>query len=214
MAIETILAVRNKDLSQLAPEQAVIIFRELLWAEAGVSGIAKSCVSVPGDIYDSDGGIDAEVKDSPSNSKQGLIKAGLTAYQIKTGKSNLNKKTTLRLILFKEKSNELKPEVQKCLDNDGTFTIIHFGWDGANAKVRKAVTENKKQLATVATRYKRARVDVIPQSKLIGFISPYPSLALRLNGKAQGQFRTHLGWSSEAEMKRPFVLGADNSQKM
>ncbi|TLY20096.1 MAG: hypothetical protein E6K66_10355, partial [Nitrospirae bacterium] len=214
MAVETLLTVRNKDLFQLAPEQAVIIFRELLWAEAGVSGIAKSCVSVPGDIYDSDGGIDAEVKDSPSNSKQGLIKPGLTAYQIKTGKSNLNKKTTLRLILFKEKSNELKPEVQKCLDNDGTFTIIHFGWDGANAKVRKAVTEIKKQLATVAARYKRARIDVIPQNKLIGFISPYPSLALRLNGKALGQFRTHFGWSSEAEMKRPFVLAADHPQKI
>jgi hypothetical protein len=214
MIIETLLAVRNKDLSQLAPEQGVIIFRELLWAEAGVSGIAKSCVSVPGDIYDSDGGIDAEVKDSPSNSKQGLIKAGLTSYQIKTGKSNLNKKTTLRLVLFKGKANELKPEVQKCLDNNGIFTIVHFGWDGANAKVRKAVTDIKKQLAAVDTKYKGARVDVIPQNKLIGFISPYPSLALRVNGKAEGRFRTHFGWSSEAEMKRPFVLAADHSQKI
>ncbi len=214
MAVETILAVRKTDLSQLTPEQAVSIFRELLWAEAGLSGIPKNCVSVPGDIYDSDGGIDAEVKDSPSDCKQGIIKAGLTAYQIKTGKSDLNKKTTLKVILFKKNSNELKPEVQKCLDSNGTFIIVHFGWDGANAKVRKAVTEIKKQLATVTTRYKKARVDVIPQNRLIGFISPYPSLALRLNGKAQGQFRTHFGWSSEAEMKRPFVLAAAHSQKI
>src|SRR5256885_9709943 len=191
MAVETILAVRKKDLSQLTPEQAVSIFRELLWAEAGLSGIPKNCVSVPGDIYDSDGGIDAEVKDSPSECKQGIIKAGLTAYQINTGKSDLNKRTTLKVILFKKNSNELKPEVQKCLDSNGTFIIVHFGWDGANAKVRKAVTEIKKQLATVATRYKKARGDGIPQSRLICFIRPYPSLALRLNCKAQGQLRSH-----------------------
>jgi len=210
MAVETILTVRKRDLSELAPEQGIVIFRELLWSEASVSGVPKNCVGVPGDIYDPDGGIDAVVKDSPSVSKQGIIKAGLTSYQIKTGKSDLNKKT-LKNILFKKKSTELKPEVKECLDNNGTFIVVHFGWDGPNAKVRKAIAEIKRQLAMVGTKYKKARVDVIPQNQLIGFIGPYPSLALRVNGRAGEPFRTHAGWSTEAEMKRPFILADGHS---
>ena len=79
MAVATILTVEKKDLSTLAPEQGVLVFREILWAEASVSGIPKSCVSVPGEIFESDGGIDAAVTDSPWDSKQGIIKAGLTS---------------------------------------------------------------------------------------------------------------------------------------
>lgn len=140
MAVATILTVEKKDLSTLAPEQGVLVFREILWAEASVSGIPKSCVSVPGEIFESDGGIDAAVTDSPWDSKQGIIKAGLTSYQIKTGKSDLNKQATRKDILFKKKSKELRPEVKKCLDNGGTLTIVHFGWDGPGVKVKKAIT--------------------------------------------------------------------------
>lgn len=214
MGIETILTVGKNDLSVLAPEQGVLVLREILWAEASVSGIPKSCVSVPGEIFEPDGGIDAAVKDSPSDSKQGIIKAGLTSYQIKTGKSDLNKQATLKDILLKKKSKELKPEVKKCLDNGGTLTIVHFGWDGPQAKVKKAITEIKRQLVAVDKKYKTARIAIASQNQVIGLLSLYPSLALRVNGKAEAKFSTHLGWSSEAEMKRPFILAADQSAKM
>lgn len=186
MAIATILTVRQNDLSTLAPEQGVLVLREILWAEASVSGIPKSCVSVPGEIFEPDGGIDAEVKDSPSNSKQGIIKAGLTSYQIKTGKSDLNQLATLKDILFKKnkkkKSNDLKPEVKKCLDTGGTFTVVHFGWDGPDVKVKKATAVIKKLLTEIAKKYKTTRIVIIPQNKIIGLLGLYPSLAL-FNGE-------------------------------
>ena len=219
MAMATILTVGKKDLSPLAPEQGVLVLREILWAEASVSGIPKSCVSVPGEIFEPDGGIDAAVMDSPSNSKQGIIKAGLTSYQVKTGKSDLNQQATLKDILFKKKekqskSNELKPEVKKCLDIGGTFTVVHFGWDGPGVKVEKAITELKKLLTAVDKKYKTARIVIIAQNQIIGLLGSYPSLALRVNGKAEARFSTHFGWSSEAEMKRPFMSASDQPAKM
>jgi len=218
MAVATILTVEKKDLSTLAPEQGVLVFREILWVEASVSGIPKSCVSVPGEIFEPDGGIDAAVTDSPWDSKQGIIKAGLTSYQIKTGKSDLNKQATLKDILFKKnkkkKSNELKPEVKKCLDIGGTFTVVHFGWDGPGVKVNKAIAAIKKLLIAVDKKYKNARIVIAAQNQIIDLLGSYPSLALRVNGKAEARFSTHLGWSSEAEMKRPFMPASDLPAKM
>lgn len=214
MALPTILSIGKNDLSALAPKQGVLLFRELLSAEAGISGIPKSCVSVPGEIFEPDGGIDAEVKDSPADSKQGIIKTGLTSYQIKTGKSDLNKPATIKDILFKKKSKELKPEVRKCLDNSGALTIVHFGWDGPQSKIRKAITEIKKQVTTVGKRYKNARISIAPQNQIITLLGSYPSLALRVNGNAGAMFSTHQGWASEAEMKRRYMPAPDQSSKM
>lgn len=219
MATPTILTVGKKDLSQLAPEQGILILREILWAEAGASGIPKGCISVPGEIFEGDGGIDAEVKDSPADSEHGIIKAGLTSYQVKTGKSDLNKEATLKGILFRKKKkknepNEIKPEVKKCLDNGGTLIVVHFGWDGPGAKVSKATSALKKLLAGVDNKYKTARVAITAQNQVIALLASYPSLALRVNGKAEARFSTHLAWSSEAEMKRPFVPASEQSTKM
>jgi hypothetical protein len=60
-------------------------FRELLWAEAGAIGIPKNCISVSSDINTPDGGIDAEVRNVQIDGGQGIIKQGLTCYQIKIG---------------------------------------------------------------------------------------------------------------------------------
>lgn len=212
--METILTIHKQDLSHLGPDQGVSIFRQLLWAEASASGIPKTCVNVSGEIFEPDGGIDAAVEDSPSDSKQGIIKSGLTSYQIKTGKSDLNKKATLRDILFKKKKGELKPEVKKCLDKGGTLTIVHFGWDGPKAKVKNAIAEIKKLLKAVDGKYKNASIAIASQSQIIGFLNPYPSLALALNGRAEARFSTHLSWSSQAEMKRSFMPAPVQSEQI
>ena len=92
-------SVTGNDLSQLGPEMAVEAFRELLWAEATTVGVAKSFINVPSAITVADGGIDAEVQGAKVNGGQGIIKDGLTRYQIKAGTFALND-SNIKEILF------------------------------------------------------------------------------------------------------------------
>src|SRR6266516_2714018 len=121
----TIFTVEPRDLANLGSDLAVDIFRELLWAEATALGIGKHLINVPGAITVSDAGIDAEVRDIPSVRGQGIIKPGLTSYQIKTGEYSLRKKENIKKILFTPKSKgvELEPRVKACLNRDGTLVV-------------------------------------------------------------------------------------------
>ena len=93
--METIFTVKNEDLERFNPDEAVDFFRELLWSEATANGISKNLINVPSAINVADGGIDAEVMDIESESNQGLIKKGLTRYQIKTGKFNISNESKI-----------------------------------------------------------------------------------------------------------------------
>jgi len=106
MNTDTILTVKNEHLKLLGPEEAVDFFRELLWAEATSLGVEKNLINVPSAITVADGGIDAEVRDVQVSGGQGIIKQGLTRYQIKTGDFNLSQDRYVREILFKEKSKK------------------------------------------------------------------------------------------------------------
>jgi hypothetical protein len=109
MSIDTILTVKTEDLNRLSPDEAVELFRELLWAEATSLKISKDLINVPSAITVADGGIDAEVRDVQKSSGQGIIKQGLTRYQIKTGDFNLSQDRYVKEILFRQNSRELKP---------------------------------------------------------------------------------------------------------
>ena len=83
--MKTILTVQNEDLERLKSKGiSVEFFRELLWAEASAFGISSNKIKVPSAITVPDGGIDAEVIDVQEEVGQGMIKKGLTRYQIKT----------------------------------------------------------------------------------------------------------------------------------
>jgi hypothetical protein len=129
MSTDTLLTVKNEHLELFSAEGAVDFFRELLWAEATSLGIGKNLINVPSAITVADGGIDAEVRDAQVSGGQGIIKPGLTRYQIKTGDFIVSQDGYIREILFKEKSKELKARVKSCLDNDGTLVVVLFGWD-------------------------------------------------------------------------------------
>ena len=89
--MDTIFTVKNEDLARLSPLEAVDFFRELLWAEATTLGIGKNLINVPSAITVADGGIDAEIQNVRMNGGQGIIKKGLTRYQIKTGEFSLSR---------------------------------------------------------------------------------------------------------------------------
>ena len=103
-------------LEALSPEFAVEMFRNLLWAEATAIGILKSLVNVPSATDVKDGGIDAEIKAVAFAAGQGIIKKGLTRYQIKTGNFSLKNDSQIREILFND-AGKLKPRVKSCLSH-------------------------------------------------------------------------------------------------
>lgn len=218
MAIDTIFTITKQNMNSLGDERGVLFFRELLWAEANSIGLPKSAINVPGEIYDPDGGVDAEVKGNSHGGGQGIIKNGVNSYQIKTGKSKITQDSEIRKILFKKKKAnkllELKPAVKKCFDEQGTFILVHFGWDGPTNSVKEIICKIKSQLNQYDPQYKKAKIDVFSQNKLIGFFSQYPSLALALNGKETAQFQTHKSWSAETEMKKTFISGSEHESQI
>ncbi|MEJ7843166.1 MAG: hypothetical protein WKF95_15485, partial [Rubrobacter sp.] len=82
MFTSTLFTVEPNDLARLDAYAAVVLFRELLWAEARTMGLPSRNVRVSELINVSDGGIDATVQGGLPESV-GLIKEGRTGYQIK-----------------------------------------------------------------------------------------------------------------------------------
>lgn len=205
--MDTIFTVKNKDFDRLSPQEAVDFFRELLWAEATVLGIGENLINVPSAITVADGGIDAEVHNVSASSGQGIIKQGLTRYQIKTGNFSLSNESHIKSILFKDNTNELKPRVKSCLDKDGTLIIVLFGWDNPETKDDQLVNKFKEKLILIDRKYNNAKIEIWQQNKLRGFLTPFPSLALRIKGLDRSRFQSHRSWSENDDMKKEFVAG-------
>ena len=138
--------VRPEHLTQLTPDKSVELIRKLVWADATASGIGKNLINIPTAITVKDGGIDGEVTEAKYNGKYGIIKKGLTRYQIKSGDFHCTD-SGIKSILFKEKSSELKDRIKSCLDKKGTLVIIFTGWDNPDSTDDNQITEKfKKQL--------------------------------------------------------------------
>lgn len=205
--MDTIFTVKNEDLERLSPQEAVDFFRELLWAEAATLEIGKNLINVPSAITVADGGIDAEVQNVSASGGQEIIKQGLTRYQIKTGKFSLSNESHIKSILFKDKTNELKPRVKSCLDKEGTLIIVLFGWDNPETKDDQLVNKFKEKLILLDRKYNNAKIEIWQQNKLRGFLTPFPSLALRIKGLDRSRFQSHRSWSENDDMKKEFVAG-------
>jgi hypothetical protein len=210
--MDTVLTVKNEDLERLSPEEAVDFFRELLWAEAASFGIGKNLINVPSAITVADGGIDAQVRDVSVSGGQGIIKQGLTRYQIKTGDFNLSQDKYAKEILLKQSSKELKTRIKSCLDNDGTLVVVLFGWDNPERKDEQLLEKFREQLVTVNPAYVSAKIEVWQQNHLVGFLRPFPALALRANRRARGRFETHWEWATHEDMGKGFIAGEPQNE--
>ena len=214
ISMDTIFTVATEHLEHLNPDEAVDLFRELLWAEATALGIGKNLVSVPTAITVADGGIDAEVTDAQVVGGQGIIKQGLTRYQIKTGDFSPSNEANVKSILFREGSNELKSRVKSCLDRNGTLVLVLFGWDNPEHEDEQHISKFREKLVSVNDGYETAKIEIWPQNKLIGFLKPFPSLALRVNERGGARFQSHKSWSQDAEMRRTFVMGGEQQKRI
>jgi len=210
--MDTIFTVKNEHLERLSPEQAVNIFRELLWAEATSIGIAKTLINVPSAINVKDGGIDAESQGVEFSGGQGIFKKGLTRYQIKTGEFSLSQTSKIKKILLIEKSNELKPRIKSCFEKNGTLIVVLFGWDNPEVKDDAIKEKFHEVLADINPQYADVQIEIWRQNNLISFISIFPSLALRVNGNDRTRFESHYSWSRHDDMLRDFKAGEEQKK--
>ena len=204
---ETIFTVRNEDLTRLNQNTAVEFFQKLLWAEARSLGIEISKINVSRWVNVPDGGVDATVDDVQSETGQGIIKQGKTSYQIKSGVSfEPWQKSVIKKELFGTETPELQnlgESIRACLDADGTYVLVCTGIDPVETQRQQIYSHIKECLKHCG--YSEPKIEVFTQDKLIGFLQKFPSLALWVNGRSHAEFQTHQSWSSNEDMRVPFV---------
>ena len=168
--METIFSVQNEHLARLTPDQAVDIFRALLWAEATATGIGKNLINIPSAITVADGGIDAEVVGAVPLGGQGLIKQGMTRYQIKTGSFSLSGNSHIRDLLFQSGSNQLKSRIKSCLDAGGTLIAVLFGSDNPEPVDGQTIQKIVEELKLVDSSYVNSKIEVWRQNQIRGVL--------------------------------------------
>lgn len=208
--VNSIFTLRNEQLGLLGAQSAVAFFRDLLWAEARRLGIPFNKINVSLWTNVPDGGIDASIESGISNvNPDGLIKAGSTGYQIKTGASFQPwQDAAIRSELFGKNDpirENLGSSVQSCLDGNGTYVLVCFGKEFTDDQHRKAIRLLTGYFNKCG--YQNPQVEVWSQSTIIGFTSLFPSLVLQLQGFDQSQFQTHGSWSQQDDMQKVFIPG-------
>jgi hypothetical protein len=210
--VNNIFTVTNQDLEKFNPAQAVEIFRDLLWAGARRIGLPLSEVHISSRINVADGGVDARIDASEGLvDSRGLIRTGVTAYQIKAGVFNAWQDSKIRKELFGENQptdrEHLGSSLRNCLDNEGTYVLVCFRQDLVEKQRLKSESLIRSYFEKCG--YADPKVEVWSQNNLIGMISSFPSLALRVNGREQAIFQTHHSWSQQGTMSPALIVGPE-----
>lgn len=204
--MSSVLGVGGSDLERLTPKDAVVLFAELLWADARALGIPAP-IDAPRNIDAPDGGIDATVRAPQELPGPSAIRPGTTRYQIKTTKGLNPSADSARKDILYTRDGALRPRVKKCLDEGGTLVIALFGTD-TPASAEDAEDAIRRDLAQANPVYGSARVEVWRQNQLIGYLERHPSLCRRLKGTAEMPFLDHHHWASTSrDMTLPFFAG-------
>lgn len=175
-------------LENLGPQEAVFLFRDLLWASFSEACNDRGDVHVPISIFERDEGIDAITRNADEN--QGLIPLGKTGYQVKSG--DLSPADCKDEVLKSE--GELKEMVEKAVSDNGKYVLVLFT-DLTEAKRQRRLDKLKEGFQE--TGYPHVEVDLYTSSQLSGFINRVPSLVAKYS---QG-FEYAIDYSSWGEEK-------------
>ena len=206
-----IFEVKPEHLERLDPNKSVDLIRKLIWADAYVSGIPITQINVPTGITISDGGIDAEVQGVQNDGEYGIIKKGITSYQIKSGRFD-SIDSSVKDILFKKKSGDLKDRIKSCFDVQGTLVVVFTGWDNPDRFDDQIKNKFKEKVVAISDRYKTAKIEIWRPNQIIGFLENLPSLRLDVLGITDGSFYFHEEWSKLSDMK-PKMYSDDEQLK-
>ncbi len=212
--METILTVSHKILESLDTTAAVRHFRNLLWCEARRSGLPSHKVVVSLDTNVSDGGIDAKIEGVQKTDS--LLINGNSYFQIKTGKSfkpwqiSSLKKELIGKTRTKPTKELLGKAVKSCLDKNGRYVLVTFGYD-LNPQQHTDTQQNLVKLFCDCD-YSNPTVEVIGQGQLVGVFSSYPSLCIELCDRTDFVFQAVDGWKKNEDMTSSLQLS--DSQKV
>ena len=217
----------SEDLKRLDVKEAVYFFRDLLWAEARQVNLPPNKIHVSERINVADGGVDAAVEDYDGAIPSGLIKKGLTCYQIKTGDSfkpwqeaEMEKELFGKPKTIKDPKNpkakgikeqlvpikdRLGDSIKNCLDNDGCYIIVCFGQDLVEKDRLKTIEVTKKFFNQCD--YHNPQVEVWGWTEILGFVNTFPALKMKLRGLSDFNFKTHEDWS--LDMGETYIFSSD-----
>jgi hypothetical protein len=188
----------------LSVTESVKAFRDLLWARASARGIPTTRVSVSGDIYKPDGGVDASILEGDEVFVDDELLSPGTRFQIKTGKFKPWAQAQVRNELFGNNNEpafeNLGSEIQATLRQNKRFVMVCFGVDPTDENIRTARRIIEDFFA--ACGYPEALVDVWGQIQLIGLFQTYPSLCLRLRRFDFQGIRSHESWAEDDDMRK------------
>lgn len=210
-SVQSTFAPAPGELGKLDSKQGTDLFLRLLRCEAIANGLGPKDVILSSNINAPDGGIDAKVENSPVSGS--LLDIGSTYFQIKTGDDFKPwQPSALKKELF-GKSNatpskqRLGGEVKNCLEQDGTFALVTFGYDllpTHHTEVVKLLTDLFNKCG-----YSNPRVRVYGQGQIVGELDKYPSICLDLIGLDDGGFLSVEGWRNNAQMQVVLELGTE-----
>src|SRR5579863_5991146 len=103
MMTKGFFSVPAKDIESLDDKGSVHLLHKLIHAEARRLGLSPSVISVPFDINDPDGGIDAIVTGVSDLKPSEIIFNGNTYYQVKSGKNVSFTEDGLKNVVCKQK---------------------------------------------------------------------------------------------------------------
>ncbi len=192
--------IDSRDLDNFDGKESVLLIRELLWAEGTRVGIGTQLISVPDNINAGDGGLDAKIENA-NPQLETFIPIGTSGFQIKS--YNLTAEACAKeLHAGNNLDAPLKPEIQRLIDNDGTYIMIMF----------KSLSETMYQdrLNRIIqefenTGYTNVNVELFDSNKISGFISSFPSLLSKLKPELFDCISYKI-WSEEDNIKNPEIF--------
>jgi len=214
--MNTIFSLADSDLSKLSSEQAVIVFRDLLWCSAREHGIPVTKIHISGDVTVKDGGVDASIESQIPHTPDDLLIVSGTRFQIKAGKSFKPwQKSQIKKELFGKSKPSVNLEnlnsgIRECLEESKRYVVVCFGVDPTSEQIKKAKFHLQGFLLECG--FRNAEIDVWGQTQLIGLLTEYPSLCMKILGKSDYVFQTLESWSKNADMQTQVRFGAQHHE--
>ncbi len=206
--MQGVFDININTIQQLNPQQAVDLVRKLLYAEARLLNIDQTSVRVPDNINASDDGVDAEITaGSVPSTASGIIKNGTTYYQVKAQNFNVSASNANKIVK-KERSNEFKPKIKECFENNGTLVVVLTGNTNPDPQ-NSAIANLRNAIKAIDPQYENANIEIWRADMIQGFLENFPSIRLHLQPTPIDSLHSIETWSKLGGMNQKMVIGDD-----